>query len=81
MQRRVRNLAGLLNFWRDFVTRQPAAQMSVTTTSEVNTDLPVNKKRKMDPIETTTLQFAKLTENAFAPTRESKLAAGYDLYR
>ena len=27
------------------------------------------------------LQFAKLTEHAFTPTRGSKLAAGYDLYR
>ena len=27
------------------------------------------------------LRFAKLTENAFTPTRGSKLAAGYDLYR
>lgn len=28
-----------------------------------------------------TLRFSKLTENAFAPTRGSSGAAGYDLYR
>jgi len=27
------------------------------------------------------LRFAKLTENAFAPSRGSKLAAGFDLHR
>lgn len=27
------------------------------------------------------LRFAKLTENAFAPTKGSALAAGYDLKR
>ena len=27
------------------------------------------------------LKFAKLSENAFAPTRGSRLAAGFDLYR
>lgn len=36
----------------------------------------IKKMKVLKPI----LQFAKLTENAFAPTRGSEKAAGYDLY-
>ena len=32
------------------------------------------------PSKFSVLKFAKLTENAFAPTKGSSLAAGYDLY-
>ncbi|KAK7496912.1 hypothetical protein BaRGS_00011892 [Batillaria attramentaria] len=32
------------------------------------------------PSESVTLRFAKLTQNAFTPTRGSEKAAGYDLY-
>lgn len=32
-------------------------------------------------IERCTLRFAKLTENAFAPTKGSAFAAGFDLKR
>ncbi|XP_070536022.1 deoxyuridine 5'-triphosphate nucleotidohydrolase, mitochondrial-like [Ptychodera flava] len=38
------------------------------------------KRQKLEmPKSTKILKFAKLTENAFTPTRGSKLAAGYDL--
>lgn len=33
------------------------------------------------PTDSVLLKFAKLSKNAFSPTRGSKLAAGYDLYR
>jgi dUTP pyrophosphatase len=45
----------------------------------LETELPC-KKIKM-PLNSVILRFAKLTNNAFSPTRGSKLAAGYDLYR
>lgn len=32
------------------------------------------------PLDNVILRFAKLTNNAFSPTRGSKMAAGYDLY-
>ncbi|XP_069101796.1 deoxyuridine 5'-triphosphate nucleotidohydrolase, mitochondrial-like [Argopecten irradians] len=41
---------------------------------------PEAKKQKTMPLDNVILRFAKLTENAFTPTRGSKLAAGYDLY-
>ncbi|KAL5019961.1 hypothetical protein ScPMuIL_002853 [Solemya velum] len=39
-----------------------------------------SKKLRTMPLDSVILRFAKLTENAFSPTRGSKLAAGYDLY-
>lgn len=51
-------------------------------TTEVSS--PVAKVAKMDNevFEVTpVLNFAKLTENAFTPTRGSEKAAGFDLYR
>lgn len=39
------------------------------------------KKLKLSESEKVILKFAKLSDNAFAPTKGSKLAAGYDLYR
>ncbi|XP_078666485.1 deoxyuridine 5'-triphosphate nucleotidohydrolase-like [Branchiostoma floridae x Branchiostoma belcheri] len=42
---------------------------------------PAKKLPKLDmPSNKILLRFAKMTENAFAPTRGSKQAAGYDLY-
>ena len=42
---------------------------------------PESKRLCTMPVESILLRFAKLTEKAFTPTRGSKLAAGYDLYR
>jgi len=42
---------------------------------------PPTKKICTMPIDSVILRFAKLTEHACSPTRGSKLAAGYDLYR
>ena len=43
---------------------------------------PDRKRARTEEMESTTkLQFFKLSEHAFAPTRGSKLAAGFDLYR
>ncbi len=41
---------------------------------------PLAKVQKFDH-EKSLLRYAKLTENAFQPTRGSKQAAGFDLYR
>ena len=42
---------------------------------------PFQKRQCTMPLDSVVLRFAKLTEHAFTPTRGSKLAAGYDLYR
>ena len=55
------------NYWRK--------QLSMGLETE-----PPCKKIKM-PLDSVILRFAKLTKNALSPTRGSKLAAGYDLYR
>lgn len=39
------------------------------------------KKPEIASLQQPTLRFAKLSENAYTPTRGSKLAAGFDLYR
>ena len=41
----------------------------------------VTKKFKVFNKDRITLKFCKISENAFTPTKGSKLAAGYDLYR
>ncbi|XP_061195538.1 deoxyuridine 5'-triphosphate nucleotidohydrolase-like [Saccostrea echinata] len=41
---------------------------------------PLNKKLCTMSTDSVILKFAKLSKNAFSPTRGSKLAAGYDLY-
>ena len=51
---------------------------------EISSSEPASKKLRTNgtmPLDSVILRFAKLTENAFTPTRGSKLAAGYDLYR
>jgi len=50
-------------------------------TQETQTLEPQAKKPCIMPGESVMLRFAKLTEKALTPTRGSKLAAGYDLYR
>ncbi|XP_062585734.1 deoxyuridine 5'-triphosphate nucleotidohydrolase-like [Saccostrea cucullata] len=45
-----------------------------------NIQQPPNKKICTMPTDSVILKFAKLSKNAFSPTRGSKLAAGYDLY-
>lgn len=52
------------------------AELQVETTLE-----PLPKKPCTMPGAGIVLRFAKLTKKAFTPTRGSKLAAGYDLYR
>jgi len=47
--------------------------LSVCTFSK----MPTKSDENQDPV---ALRFAKLSENAFTPTRGSSLAAGYDLY-
>jgi len=47
-------------------------------------DAVINKKQKLSDDEIcdkTVLRFSKLSENAFTPTRGSKQAAGFDIYR
>jgi len=53
--------------------RSPLKEMQVETMSP--------KKPKLSLCETPVLKFAKLSENATVPSRGSKLAAGFDLYR
>ena len=48
---------------------------------EVELSEPPQKRQCAMPLDSVVLRFAKLTEHAFTPTRGSKLAAGYDLYR
>ena len=56
------------------INRSPLKEIQIRTISP--------KKPKLAPLnETPILKFAKLSENARAPSRGSKLAAGYDLYR
>lgn len=57
-----------------------AREMSAVENKE-NIQEPPNKKLCKMPVESVMMQFAKLSKNAFSPTRGSKLAAGYDLYR
>ena len=38
-------------------------------------------KPEIRSLQQPTLRFAKLSENAYTPTRGSKQAAGFDLYR
>lgn len=45
-----------------------------------NIQEPPNKKICTMPVDFVMMKFAKLSKNAFPPTRGSKLAAGYDLY-
>ena len=55
-----------------------------TASMETENGSPAKKQRLMvadDSSDKPILHFAKLTENAYAPTRGSKLAAGFDLYR
>lgn len=50
--------------------------------SEVTDASPVKKSRPEEPSGNgVVLKFAKLSENATAPSRGSAKAAGYDLYR
>jgi len=42
---------------------------------------PASKRPCLEEMARPILRFAKLTEKALMPTRGSKLAAGYDLYR
>ena len=59
-----------------------------TQTVSVNTDVSPAKRKLLNQdvdmvasnVTRQVLRFAKLTPNAFAPTKGSKLAAGYDLY-
>ena len=50
--------------------------LSMKRPCPLEVDTPLKEKN-----ETTVLQFAKLSCDATAPTRGSKLSAGYDLYR
>ncbi|XP_061195537.1 deoxyuridine 5'-triphosphate nucleotidohydrolase-like [Saccostrea echinata] len=54
--------------------------MSSIAEDKENIQEPLNKKICTMPIDSVVLKFAKLSKNAFSPTRGSKLAAGYDLY-
>ena len=57
-------------------TKMPEVATERNTESE-----PLQKRQCTMPLDSVLLRFAKLTEHAFTPTRGSKLAAGYDLYR
>ena len=52
-----------------------------TISSEIQTIEPEAKRLCTMPTNLISLRFAKLTDKAYTPTRGSKLAAGYDLYR
>ena len=45
------------------------------------TSSPVAKEARIEETKQPSLRFAKLTQNALTPTRGSKQAAGFDLYR
>ncbi|XP_077993843.1 uncharacterized protein LOC144447640 [Glandiceps talaboti] len=48
--------------------------------STTSSGSPDRKRQKLEmPVNNVILKFAKITSNAFTPTRGSKLAAGYDL--
>ncbi|XP_041355494.1 deoxyuridine 5'-triphosphate nucleotidohydrolase-like [Gigantopelta aegis] len=73
-----------LTIWREI---EKAVKVSTKVMHAIHTDIinrsefePHQKKARTMPAEDVTLEFAKLTDNAFTPTRGSKEAAGYDLY-
>ena len=57
------------------VERSPLKEMQLEQVS------PKKPKYSQKLLETSVLKFAKLSENATPPSRGSKLAAGFDLYR
>lgn len=58
------------------------ALVDSTTNGQAKTgEVQPAKKPKIMPTDEVVLEFAKLSENAYTPTRGSKYAAGYDLYR
>lgn len=44
-------------------------------------EMPPTKIAKIENEGSVVMKFAKLTDNAYTPTRGSKSAAGFDLYR
>ena len=85
LKRGDRGAVSNLNFSNSSIksTKSKMPTTEVASSMETGPTTP-SKKIRLDT-ETTAqspvLRFAKLTENAFTPTRGSKLAAGYDLYR
>ena len=60
----------------DLEQRSPLKEM------QIDSNIPIKKLKNSDLSQDhVILQYLKLSENATAPTRGSKLAAGFDLYR
>ena len=72
----------LANFTREHGSK--AFSRSTNNMPQSLVEMPSPKKMKSEQVKTEeipVLKFAKLSESAYTPTRGSKLAAGYDLYR
>jgi hypothetical protein len=67
------------------ITTVPVKTLPTTATTTATIEEPEMKRFKADECQMNyqrpILKFMKITENGFAPTRASKDAAGYDLYR